>query len=256
MPPTNKSYSQYGQDTLIARICGHKTRGTFLEIGAFDGETFSNTALLERHYGWRGICIEPLPDAFAQLKASRGCICVNAAAGAQSGGKVQFEAIEGYGAMLSGTASTRHAAHEARIASEQRLHQFGRRTIEVDVVRAADLLRQHGMTTVDFASIDVEGAELQCLQGLLVPGVTVRLLAVENNYGEAAVPRFLKDLGYMRLTMAGGDDIWHLRSECGLWEWGLRLLSTPRLLKKDYRHRRNARRFALKNRPRQGGAEP
>jgi FkbM family methyltransferase len=242
MGPTNKSYSQFGQDTLIARMFGHKRRGTFLEIGAFDGETFSNTALLERQYGWRGICVEPLPGPFEQLKTSRGCICVNAAAGAQSGGKVQFDAIEGYGAMLSGSTSTRHQAHEARIAREQQLHQFGRRTIEVDVVRAADLLQQHGMTTVDFASVDVEGDELKCLQGLLVPGVTVRALAVENNYGEPAVSRFLKDRGYIRLTTAGDDDIWRLRSECGLWEWGLWLLAARRRLKKDFSRRRNARR--------------
>lgn len=240
MPPD--SYSQYGQDKLIAKLFGHKRGGTFIEIGAFDGETLSNTALLERQYGWRGICIEPSPEPFRKLKASRGCICVNAAAGAAPG-QLQFEAIDGYGAMLSGATATRPKPHDARIENEQREHGFERRIIVVDVVRAADLLARHGITVVDFASVDVEGAELAALEGLLSPDLTVRALAVENNYGEPDVPRLLRDRGYVRLTVAGEDDVWRLRRECGLAEWALRLFAAPQRLRRDRKRRRRAKRL-------------
>ena len=132
--------------------------------------------------------------------------------------------------MLSGAKHTRPELHEARIQREQRAQGFGRRLIDVDVVSAADLLRQHNMPVVDFASVDVEGFELQALTGLLAPGITVRALAVENNYCEREVPALLRQHGYVRLTTAGEDDIWRLRSECGPREWVLALLGTAALV--------------------------
>ena len=233
------SYSQFGQDRLIADLLNHRKGGTFLDIGAFDGETYSNSLLFERHYGWQGICVEPLPEAFDNLKKIRKCISVNAAAG-EAIGKLQFEALSGYGAMLSGATSSRPAAHGARISNEQQSHGFERRMIEVDVVRAADLLRQHGMQTVDFVSIDVEGAELKCLKGLLDPDIVVRTLSIENNYGDAEVVNYLAERGYVRLTLAGEDDVYRLRRECGAKDYGLMIMTAPCRWLRDRKRRRNA----------------
>ena len=240
MRTTPQSYSQFGQDRLIAALFDHKRGGTFIEIGAYDGETFSNAAMLERSYGWRGICIEPLPGAFARLQHSRKAICVNAPAGSTAG-KLRFEAIDGHGAMLSGATGTRPTAHDARIGREQRHHGFERQMIEVDKVRAADLLRQHDMRRVDFASIDVEGAELDCLRGLLDKDITVMTLAIENNYGETDVADYLAERGYVRLTTAGEDDIFKLRSELGPRDHLRRLLAAPQRWERDRKRRRNAR---------------
>ena len=44
---------------------------TFLELGAFDGIHASNTLYLEHCLGWRGLLIEPHPDAFARLALNR-----------------------------------------------------------------------------------------------------------------------------------------------------------------------------------------
>jgi FkbM family methyltransferase len=237
-PP--KAYSQNGQDKFVAQLFGKKRGGTFLEIGAFDGETYSNTAMLERSYGWQGICVEPLPDAFAKLSSARSCICVNAAAGATGGNKLRFEAIDGYGAMLSGRTDTRPTAHDVRIGREQQQHQFARRTIEVETVRAADLLATHGISTVDYVSIDVEGAELECLKGLFAPGLTVRCIGVENNYADQDVHRYLVGQGFVRLTTVGEDDIYWPRDECGPREHFIRLLSAGSCWSKDRKRRRRA----------------
>jgi hypothetical protein len=45
--------------------------GVFLEIGANDGYSQSNTYHLERHRGWRGILIEPLPHLFERCRRVR-----------------------------------------------------------------------------------------------------------------------------------------------------------------------------------------
>ena len=42
--------------------------GYFIDIGALDGVTMSNTYLLETRYDWTGICVETNPDYFMELK--------------------------------------------------------------------------------------------------------------------------------------------------------------------------------------------
>ena len=42
--------------------------GFFIEAGAYDGEIHSNTLFFELKQSWKGILIEPNPDAFQLLK--------------------------------------------------------------------------------------------------------------------------------------------------------------------------------------------
>ena len=44
-----------------------KKNGVFLEVGALDGETRSNTLYMERFLNWPGLLIEPAPLIFAKL---------------------------------------------------------------------------------------------------------------------------------------------------------------------------------------------
>lgn len=41
-------YSQYGQDTFVHSILNHQTNGLFMDIGAHDGITGSNTRFFEQ----------------------------------------------------------------------------------------------------------------------------------------------------------------------------------------------------------------
>jgi hypothetical protein len=45
-----------------------KTGGFFIECGALDGETRSNTLYLERFLGWRGLLVEANPSNVEMLK--------------------------------------------------------------------------------------------------------------------------------------------------------------------------------------------
>ena len=49
--------SQAGQDAWVLNLMGGRP-GYFVEAGAHDGVTHSNTAALERDHGWRGLCVE------------------------------------------------------------------------------------------------------------------------------------------------------------------------------------------------------
>jgi hypothetical protein len=59
---------QGGEDAILHQMFfSNLTEGTFVEIGALDGITFSNTFYFERCQGWRGILIEASPVNFGKL---------------------------------------------------------------------------------------------------------------------------------------------------------------------------------------------
>lgn len=64
------NYSQNQEQRYILEACSalsaHNVVGTFLDIGAADGKTFSNTRKLAE-LGFEGVCIEPSPKMFVQL---------------------------------------------------------------------------------------------------------------------------------------------------------------------------------------------
>jgi hypothetical protein len=55
------SWSQYGQDQLIDKLLNRKRNGFFVEIGGYDGETFSYSLFLEKERRWSGLLVEANP---------------------------------------------------------------------------------------------------------------------------------------------------------------------------------------------------
>lgn len=47
--------AQLGQDRFVAMLLEEKRDGTFFDIGAGDPKRISNTFVLERRFGWRGV---------------------------------------------------------------------------------------------------------------------------------------------------------------------------------------------------------
>lgn len=51
-------------DKMYQDCFGYKTDGTFVEVGAYDGKSYSHTWGLAE-MGWRGVYVEPVPDLAA-----------------------------------------------------------------------------------------------------------------------------------------------------------------------------------------------
>lgn len=63
-------YSQKNEEAVILQAVGDRI-GRFLDIGSYDGVTYSNTmALVER--GWEGVMVEPGLEAFQKLLKNHG----------------------------------------------------------------------------------------------------------------------------------------------------------------------------------------
>src|SRR5262245_31004510 len=66
-----RSKSQLFQDLFVVFFLNGKQNGFFVEFGAADGQILSNTAILERDFGWKGILSEPARGWHNALKANR-----------------------------------------------------------------------------------------------------------------------------------------------------------------------------------------
>ncbi len=55
------SNSQAGQESFVLEALDQKTNGFYIEVGAWHGIRDSNTFLLERDFGWRGLALEIVP---------------------------------------------------------------------------------------------------------------------------------------------------------------------------------------------------
>ncbi len=69
-----RSYAKDGLDLKLEPFL-RKRDGFFIEAGANDGLKQSNTLYFERHYGWRGLLVEPVPEFAARCRVNRpGCV--------------------------------------------------------------------------------------------------------------------------------------------------------------------------------------
>lgn len=195
--------SQLGQDVLVDGYFGGKRNGVFVDIGAYDGVTFSNTLMLERDRGWTGLCVEPLPDVFARLQHARRCICVQACMGNREEAAVEFLAVQSEAVptrMLSGVVSEYDPRHLARVDSE--LHAYGgsKSVIRVPMRHLHRLLQEHGIERVDYLSIDTEGSELLILRSTVLSAIGYPCVTVENNYDDPAIHDEMVAQGYVLHT--------------------------------------------------------
>ena len=64
-------YSQQQEDRILYKKYLNYKNGFFIELGAMDGKTFSNTLFYEKEMQWKGVLIEPSPGQFLQLQSNR-----------------------------------------------------------------------------------------------------------------------------------------------------------------------------------------
>jgi FkbM family methyltransferase len=204
-----KFYSQLGQDRyVLENFFRGKRGGVFVDIGAYDGETYSNTLFFERSMGWSGLCVEPLPSAFAKLKTLRRAIAERVCV-ADFEGEAEFvETDAGVDEkMLSGLAGTfdpRHVERLKRVAVR-------RVSTSVTVTRLSTLLERHSLHHVDYCSIDTEGAELSILSDLDLEKFRISVFTVENNYDDARIPDLMAEKGYVLAAKLEQDYVFRRR---------------------------------------------
>src|ERR1700726_1823547 len=187
-----KSYAQLHQDLWVLHETRHKRNGYFVEFGATDGVNLSNSCLLEREFGWRGILAEPNPAWHPTLGQNRKADIDLRCVFGRSGERVAF-------------AATKHPELATIVGYESNDgHRQARRdhtVVEVKTVSLNDLLEQHDAPQeIDYISIDTEGSELDILEPFDFARRNVMLLSVEHNAAELeqGLDRLMQRHGYER----------------------------------------------------------
>lgn len=185
----HESYSstdcnQIPLDHTLVNIIDIKN-GTFIEVGAFDGILQSNTKLLEKYYGWKGILIEPSANLFKKLCKNRPhSICFQCALGS-------FEENETYlyGDFDNGPMSSL----TNRLERSQKSLVFLR--------SLQSILDECRLEHINFFSLDTEGYELNILKGIDFTKTTFDYLLIEiyvDQYTD--IVSFLTSKGYDLVT--------------------------------------------------------
>lgn len=189
-------FSQLGQDVLMEAFLIQKNLNfNFCDIGAFDGVTYSNSYLFEIKYKWRGICVEPNPEIFVELKTNRKSINENLAI-CNSNGYQEFLKVVGYSNMLSGLSNNYSKSHMKRLQREVRERNQTVNKILIKCSKLQDLIDKHSLNNFGFISIDTEGSELEVLESLDLTKTHVTLFIIENSLGDRKVEKYLKLYGF------------------------------------------------------------
>jgi hypothetical protein len=198
-------FSQCGQDAFLdAHVFKGKRDGVFVEVGAYDGVTGSNTLFLELMRGWTGLLIEPVAAQFDKARAFRGCRCSDALIGplAEQAGFLQIDAgpLQMSGLTASYDAD-RRAWVDAQTESECRLEQRATRPL-------AEVLAEHGLDAIDYISLDIEGAERAVLETFPFDRHAVTCWGIEAARDREAIEALMTAQGYQRMETLGEDDIY------------------------------------------------
>jgi len=156
---------QHGEDRVLLRnllLASEMRPGTFLEIGAMDGDSFSNTLMLERCYNWTGLLVEADPGNFARLNQSnRQAAMMHAAACEHVGGTIPFlmnkhrDREKGFSPVSVQLDAVSHGFKE-RFLTDSKATEI----VHVACMPLKRMMRQAGFDAgMTFLSLDVEGAE-------------------------------------------------------------------------------------------------
>ena len=188
---------------IIKMLNGQK-KGFYVELGANDGIRQSNTYLLERNYGWKGILIEPALNNFISCKRNRArnnfyacCACVPFTF------KNKFVELSYSDLMTTGSTSYRDHKHNTK--KKGRKYCDVRDDIDdIEFCARAETLTEilnkaKSPKKIDLLSLDVEGAELGVLQGIDFDLYSFKYMVIEchSKIYLKKIVSYLKPFGYI-----------------------------------------------------------
>ena len=203
-----------GQDILIHQLSRRKKDGVFVDIGANDGVSISNTLMLEKDFGWSGIAVEPIPSVYEKLRSNRKCHMVHGCVTPKAG-KAKFLEMVGGPNMLSTLAMNNVGLTARRLRKNAERHKAIINEIDVDCYTLQSLVNRFEIKRIDFLSVDTEGGELEILQSIDFDAIPVGVISVENNYYIGSIRRFLESEGFLyvgtfkidEIYVFGGDEL-------------------------------------------------
>lgn len=145
---------------LYERYFKEKTDGFFIEAGANDGLFLTSCKTFEE-IGWHGMNFEPSKKLFAKLVSNRPKSINLDIALSDKKSKVIFEDIDFDNGGFS------RISHESRNKKfDEQFKLVPNDRYEITTEEYESVLKRHGISSVDLMVLDVEGHELEVIDGM------------------------------------------------------------------------------------------
>lgn len=210
-----ESYSQLKQDLTVISFFNNKKSLFFLEIGANDGITLSNTYLLEKKFAWDGICSEVLPDKFKQLQENRNVNCDNLAVFNKSDLELKFTVSNLHSGITEYLKKGKTKAEKKFLKNKKKgekkiWKEEPTQEIMVKSITLQDLLDKYNAPNkIHYFSLDTEGSELEILKSVDFSKYKFQYINVEHNFIEprrSEMRKLLLKNGYLYMGENKWDD--------------------------------------------------
>ena len=181
-------YSQHGEDLFIESYMLSTTPGNFLDIGANDGITYSNSRLFIEKYGFKAVLVEPTSACIAKLEELYSNnpnieIYPYAIDIAESDNIIYIGNLEpntiNQVATMSETEKTYWETNRSVV--------YNKETIKTKTV--SNMLSEIKLDTFDIISIDTEGNDNLILDELIKLGHRPEFIIFEHNSNEDTIEK-------------------------------------------------------------------
>jgi len=175
-----KYYSQFGEDEWLDTNAPLPEKGFFVDVGAGNPSKFSNTRYFEDK-GWDGICLDADPLHYAELIQERKTVF--------------YSVIRSYDGISPFSVSEN--PDYSRIGQEI----YKGKTIQAPCHTLNTILMHFRVRHIDILSLDVEGAELEVLEGFSFDQYKPRVVIIEYKTigipdNDSAYIQYFQDLPY------------------------------------------------------------
>ena len=160
-------YSHCEEDMYLnTHFFKNKKNGVYIELGALDGVTLSNTKFFEDTLNWSGILIEPHPNNFKLLQANRpNNYLFNDLVSCHSEPLKYRYFVNGL-SFVSGVENTLSQPHFDNWFENNTewIKLLPQKTDYITPKTLTDIVKTTNLTHIDLLSLDVEGHEYEVLK--------------------------------------------------------------------------------------------
>jgi len=193
--------TQCGEDLIIDKYFGVQTIGKFLDLGAYDGKTFSNVHHLIKR-GWSGVCVEASPQCFLKLQETHQrnpkVHLVNAAISNSVGLSKFWDTPDAI--------STLDTAHMKKWEDQANYKEF-----YIATLTPIELLKRFP-GPYDFVSVDIEGLSVS-VTAMLLKQTKFKLACVEGvGHERSVLDSLFRESGMVNVGMTPDNVLYGVKT--------------------------------------------